>query len=298
MKQPYSYYGGKQRLLPELLKLVPKHKYFCECFCGGATLFWGKAPSENEVLNDMNGHITNFFMQLKSNFSELQKLIHGTLHSETLHSEAKQIIFKEPEKHSDLKRAWAWWVTTNMSFSFVAGGGFAFNNAGTGFGFGTKNKRDRFTERYSKRLENAEIFNRDAIDLITLKDHKDMFFYIDPPYVSSNCGHYEGYTSADFINLLNCLQNIKGKFLMSSYPEAELMQYREQCSVENIGEESGWRSKDIVQIVSVNGKREGTKYKTECLTWNYPHPNGQENLINGLFSELDVADVEVDEEEF
>lgn len=302
MKQPFSYYGGKQRLLPELLQLIPKHKYFCECFCGGATLFWGKVPAQNEVLNDMNGHITNFYMQLKSNYHELKKLIDGTLHSEALHSEAKTIIFKEPEKYDDLKRAWAWWVTTNLSFSFVAGGGFAFNNAGTGFGLGTKNKRDRFTERYAKRLENAEIFNRDAIDLITLKDTADTFFYLDPPYVSSDCGHYKGYTTADFINLLNCLQNIKGKFLMSSYPEEVLMQYRDECSVEKLGEERGWRSKDIKQIVSVNGKREETKYKTECLTWNYPPPSGQESLFDGLFNEQDeiVGDIneEVENEEF
>lgn len=297
MKQPFSYYGGKQRLLPELLQLIPKHKYFCECFCGGATLFWGKVPSESEALNDFSGHVTNFYMQLKSNFFELQKLIHGTLHSEILHTEAQRIIFDEPEKHDDLKRAWAWWVCCNMSFSFVANGGFAFAN--TGMGLGTKNKRDRFTERYAKRLESAEIFNRDAVDLITLRDHKDAFFYLDPPYVSSDCGAYKGYTTAHFINLLNCLQNIKGKFLMSSYPEEVLMQYRQECSVEKLGEERGWRSKDIKQIVSVNGKREETKYKTECLTWNYPPPNGQEALFNNLFNEQDeLVDAETEQNEF
>ena len=277
MRQPFSYYGGKQRLLPELLHLIPKHRFFCELFCGGATLFWNKPPSESETLNDFNGHVTNFYMQLKSNFFELQKLIHGTLHSEILHTEAQKIIFEEPEKHDDLKRAWAWWVCTNCSFSFVANGGFAFAN--TGMALGTKNKRDRFTEMYTRRLESAEIFNRDALDLIKLRDSADTFFYLDPPYVSSNCGHYGGYTDSDFINLLNALQNIKGKFLMSSYPETSLMQYRDMCSVENIGEEKGWRSKDIQQIVSVNGKREETKYKTECLTWNYQAPTHQENLF-------------------
>jgi len=112
----------------------------------------------------------------------------------------------------------------------------------------------------------------------------------------SDQAHYSGYTDTHFINLLNCLQNIKGKFLLSSYPEKSLMQYREECSVNKLGEERGWRSKDMKQIVSVTGKREETKHKIECLTWNYPIPSGQISLIG----DLDAAEYENEEieEEF
>lgn len=53
-------------------------------------------------------------------------------------------------------------------------------------------------------------------------------------------------------------------------------------SVEKMGEEKGWRWQDTKQVVSVNGKREETKYKTECMTWNYPTPSAQENLFTDL----------------
>lgn len=285
MRPPYSYYGGKTNMLPHILPLIPRHVQYVEPFFGGGALLFAKQPSKNEVINDLNGNVTNFYMQLKTNFYELQKMIHGTLHSEIHHTEAQKIIFEEPEKHDDLKRAWAWWVCCNMSFSFVANGGFAFGT--TGMALGTRNRRDRFTEVYAKRMECVELFNRDAIEIIELKDHEDSWFFVDPPYVSSNSGHYKGYTSSDFLNLLNCLQNIKGKFLLTCYPEKELLDYREMLSVEKMGEEKGWRWQDTKQVVSVNGKREETKYKTECMTWNYPTPSAQENLFSDLQEEAE-----------
>ena len=109
-------------------------------------------------------------------------------------------------------------------------------------------------------MRNVEIFQRDAVDLIKLKDSENTFFYCDPPYVSSDCGHYDGYTKENFIELLDTLKEIKGKFLLSSYPEPDLMAYRDNCK---------WNYKDIKQVLQVTGKREETKYKTECLTWNY-----------------------------
>lgn len=275
MRQPYSYYGGKQRLAPEILPLIPPHTQYVCAFLGGGTIFWNKKPSKNEVLNDLDGRITNFYMQLKTNFHELQKLIHGTLHSEVLHTKAGEML--DDPNETPLNRAWALWVQCNMSFSYQIFGGFAFGT--TGVGFGSANKRDRFTEELSRRLRDVEIFQRDALDLIDLKDHEETVFYLDPPYASSDCGHYKGYTLEDFERLLIKLKTIKGKFILSSYPEEILLKYREEC---------GWKSKDIHQIVSVNGKREGTKYKTECITYNFLPPNNQAGLFDDAQPQFDV----------
>ena len=276
MKQPFTYYGGKQKLLPELLKLIPPHIQYVECFAGGATLFWGKQPSENEVLNDIDGRITNFYWQLKTNFKELQTLIHATLHSELLYKESKVVL--EDPKETPVRRAWALWVQTSMTFSSMIHGGFAFGT--TGCGDATANRREKFTDMLSHRLQKVEIFSRTATDLIELKDTPDTFFYCDPPYVSSQQGHYEGYKESDFLNLLNCLQNIKGKFLLSSYPEKILLQYREMMGVDKMGEARGWRWKDDESRVFVTGKRDGEKKKIECLTWNFQEPAHQGFLFD------------------
>lgn len=91
-------------------------------------------------------------------------------------------------------------------------------------------------------------------------DSPDTFFYLDPPYVSSEQGHYRGYTKGNFDELLAVCQNLQGKFLLSSYPEPVLLEARGQ---------RGWSSKDVEKTLAVDGRRAMTKKKIECLTWNY-----------------------------
>jgi DNA adenine methylase len=86
------------------------------------------------------------------------------------------------------------------------------------------------------------------------------FFYVDPPYVSAEQGHYRGYTKENFDELLAVCQGLEGKFLLSSYPETALLEARER---------HGWASKDVEKALAVDGRRAVTKKKTECLTWNY-----------------------------
>jgi DNA adenine methylase len=256
MKTPISYYGGKQRLVPEILPLIPKHTQYVEPFCGGAAVFWAKPPSAHEVINDLDGRVVNFYRVLQTRFAELQSMIRGTLHSEAEHRRAKALLLDETA--DPVARAWAFWVRTNMSFGKVLVAGFAFDDGRTANT--TANNRDGFTSQYTERMRSAEVFSRDAIDLIKTKDSPTAFFYIDPPYVSSECGHYKGYTSEDFQRLLDTLATIQGKFLLSSYPEAELLTARAL---------HGWHTKDIEATVAVSGKRKERKAKVECLTYNY-----------------------------
>lgn len=270
-------------MLPVILPLLPEDSIqYVEPFGGGLSVFWSKRPHQNEVVNDIDGQLTNFYWQVKTNFHELQTLIQATLHSEVLYKEAAIVL--DDETQSPVRRAWAYWCRTQMAFSFILHGGFAFGELGCGLK--TANKRDDFTEKYMVRLREVEILNRDAVEVIKLKDNSEnTFFYLDPPYVSSNQGGYAGYTKEHFVQLLETLAAIKGKFLLSSYPEPELMEFREKY---------GWKKKDIRQIVSVTGKREETKYKTECLTWNYVEPNQQTSLFD--FSELELEPEQMQEE--
>jgi DNA adenine methylase len=117
--------------------------------------------------------------------------------------------------------------------------------------------------------------------LIALKDHEETLFYLDPPYSSSDCGHYKGYTLEDFEKMLKLLSTIKGKFILSSYPEEILLKYREQY---------GWKTKDIKHIVNVSGKREGTKFKTECITYNFIEPAHQSGLFDATLTTETISD--------
>jgi DNA adenine methylase len=87
-----------------------------------------------------------------------------------------------------------------------------------------------------------------------------VFFYIDPPYICSDQGHYAGYTHEDFTDLLTILPELKGTFLLSSYPDESLDRFRKK---------NGWNALDLSKAVSVNNVNPRKTVKTECLTWNY-----------------------------
>jgi DNA adenine methylase len=144
-----------------------------------------------------------------------------------------------------------------MSFGSDIFKGFAFNERGEGNR--TSNKRQLFTPEIKERLGKVEIFNRDALELIKTKDSPDTFFYLDPPYPESDCGHYKEGKEV-FYKLLEILPGIKGKFLLSSYPSAELDKFRK---------ENGYQYKDISLALGVDGKGNKGRKKTECLTRNY-----------------------------
>lgn len=257
MKTPISYYGGKQNLITELLPLIPDHEQYVEPFCGGASLFWAKKPSRNEAINDSDERVINFWRVLQQDFYSLQEKIQNTLHHEASHRLAKEILKKPIEDPLDY--AWAFWVQTQMSFSFRMFGGFRFSN-GRGEGSSLANSRESLTAEFYERIRGVTIFCRDAIELIELKgDDPDTFMYLDPPYVESDCGHYEDKKGV-YYKLLESLPALKCKWLLSSYPSEILAEFR---AVNNLN------SKDIEQSLSVSGKHNVGKMKTECLTWNY-----------------------------
>jgi len=265
MNTPISYYGGKQNLANKIIELLPSHQQYVEPFFGGGAILFGKPPSPHEVINDISDIVINFYEVLQLQYDELEKLIKCTLVSESQHRRAKDIL-KNKIEATNVERAWAFFMQTNMSFGKSLYAGFAFANDNSIVKL-LYNKVNNFTNKYSERLRQVEIFCRDALDIIKLKDGTETFFYCDPPYVTSDKGHYRDYTMEDFINLLELLSTIKGKFLLSSYPEDVLFEYRRKYN---------WYSKDFADIpVAISGHID--KMKTECLTFNYQL---EDNLFN------------------
>ena len=255
MKTPLTYYGGKQQLAKTIIERIPEHRIYCEPFCGGAAVFFRKPPSKVEILNDTNQELINFYKVSQRDFSALESEIAITLHSRDQHRKA-DVIYKNPDMFSDVKRAWAIWVLANEGFSGMLDGSFGYCRSGQT----TKkiiNKRDSFSYDYAVRLENVQIESTDAIRIIKSRDTDDTFHYCDPPYFNSDCGHYDGYSKEDFQVLLETLSNIKGRFLLSSYPSPILKEYTKKCK---------WSNLSIEMSMAMSKK----KKKTEVLTANYP----------------------------
>jgi DNA adenine methylase len=257
MKTPISYYGGKQKLCTTILSLIPEHTLYCEPFVGGGAIFFGKDPSRVEVLNDTNKELINFYRVVQNRYVDLESMIRCTLHSRRLHEDATT-IYSNPHLFDEIKRAWAVWVLSSQSFSSLLDGSWGYDKSENTTTQKIINNRDRFSEQLAIRLQNVQIECADATYIIKSRDTKDSFFYCDPPYPNSNCGHYDGYSIEDFTVLLKQLQAIKGKFLLSSYPIATLGEFIKK---------NGWYCRTVEQRVSVN-KGYGKK-KVEMMTANF-----------------------------
>jgi DNA adenine methylase len=260
MKTPISYYGGKQKLADKIISLIPQHILYSEPFMGGGAVFFAKPPSEIEVLNDTNRELINFYRVVQQDFVGLEKEIRITLHSRDLHRKAS-VIYNNPDMFSEIKRAWAVWVLSAQSFSSQLDSSFGYDKSKNTTTKKIHNNKERFTEDYAIRLQNVQLESADALYVISSRDTDQSFFYCDPPYYNSDCGHYDGYSEQDFESLLIKLLTIKGKFLLSSYPSELLKRYSKQ---------NNWYTWSLEQDVTVNQKGGYLKRKIEVLTANYP----------------------------
>ncbi len=256
-KTPITYYGGKQRMLRHLLPLLPEHDLYTEAFCGGAALYWAKAPARVEVINDLNGEVVNFYRVLKADYQALKELVNDTLHSRRSYYDAL-VMYERPWLFDELQRAWAFWMLTCEGFGSKPES-WGYDRQGTV----TKklfNAIEGFGPHLAERLQRTQIECNDALRVIESRDREGAFHYVDPPYYNSDCGHYKGYGQADFEALLDLLARLKGKWLLSSYPSDVLAQAVAL---------HGWHQKTIEQTVAVS-QRAAVKKKWEVLTGNFP----------------------------
>jgi DNA adenine methylase len=260
LKTPINYYGSKVMMLPKILPYIPEHKVYTEVFLGGASLFFAKEPAKIEILNDINGNVVNFYKIAKKQFESLKTEIDSTLYSEQEFKEARQLYKTSTEKES-VMRAWGFFVACNQSFMNNPESSWSYSsgkNAATTF----QNKKERFDERYVKRLEHVQVFCRDAVKCLQNTNVENAFHFVDPPYFNADMGPYSGYTEADFERLLIQLESTTGKFLLTTYPSDILKKYTEK---------NGWHTVEFILPNSASrvGKGEKMRMKTEVFTFNY-----------------------------
>ena len=73
--------GGKRRLAPHVLSKFGDHTCYVEAFAGGAAVFFMKAPSDVEVLNDINGELVNLYRVVKHHLEEFVRQFKWALSS-------------------------------------------------------------------------------------------------------------------------------------------------------------------------------------------------------------------------
>lgn len=257
MKTPISYYGGKQTMLKHILPLIPKHTLYTEAFCGGCAVLFAKEPADCEVINDVNRNLVNFYLVAKRHYHLLKEEIDGTLHCRDQHAHALHIT-QYPDFFSPAQWAWAVWALSKFAFASKLDSTFGYDRAGM-TSKKLANAKDDFTMVLCKRLENVTVENDDALKIIQRYDCPGAFHFVDPPYINSDCGHYEGLFGVDDMQrLIELLADIQGKFMLTMFP---------YDAISEAAEYHGWIIHRVERTISAS--KENRRKQEEWMVCNY-----------------------------
>lgn len=253
-------------MLKHILPLIPSHSLYTEAFCGGCAVLFAKPPSAAEIINDLSRELINFYWVAQVYYSDLKQEIDSTLHARDTHAHAEH-VYRNPQFFTPVVRAWAVWALSKLSFASMLDGSFGYDMGG-GMPKKLTNAKDQFTEHLCQRLGHVTIESRDALEVIECYDRPTAFHFVDPPYVGSDCGHYAGaFGDADLERLLQLLERICGKFMLTMFPNDTIAQYADR---------NGWHIHRIERTISAS--KESRRRQQEWIVCNYL-ANGQQQLF-------------------
>lgn len=188
----FPYPGGKGRQSEWILDKMPPHDTYVEVFGGSGALLYNKPVSKNEIYNDLNDDLTQFFTVLREREDDLVDWLRTVPYSRRQYEEWVEAFF-DGDRHADpVERAGRFFALRFMQF----GGDISMKN-----GFKVRAKRspartfDNARERIhdlAQRFSQVIIENCDYCQIFETYDDTDVdvVFYADPPYIGKE--HYYG----------------------------------------------------------------------------------------------------------
>jgi DNA adenine methylase len=230
---PLKVHGGKGADQGKSAKwiagVMPPHRNYVEPFAGGLAVLLVKDPDGvNEIVNDLNGDLTNFWRVLKhpDDFQRFRRVVEAVPFSEREWNDAREWLDRHPDG-DPVERAVRFFIFNRQS---LAGRMRGFATLSTGRTRRGMNEQVSAWQTAVKglpavhnRLWRVAILNRPALEVIRQYDRHDVVFYCDPPYPHETRVARQVYgafemSTADHAELLAVLRGCKGKVLLSGYP--------------------------------------------------------------------------------
>ncbi len=211
--------GGKRRLAKHILPLFPAHTCYVEPFCGAAALYFLKAPSKTEIINDINGELVNLYRVVKHHLEEFVRQFKWALVSRQIF---KWLQDTPEETLTDIQRAARFYYLQKQAF----GGKVADHTFGTSTTSAPRFNLLRIEEELSMahlRLSRTVIEHMDWATCIERYDRPHTLFYCDPPYWGTE-GYGVEFGLDNYDRMAALARSIKGKMIISvnDIPEMRL----------------------------------------------------------------------------
>jgi DNA adenine methylase len=271
---PLKWWGGKHYLAAKIVTLMPPHTHYVEPYAGGLAVLLAKDPEGvSEVVNDLNGDLTNFWkvLQGEDTFARFRRIIEAVPFSEAEWQQALEDL-QDPFAGDSVERAVWFFIVCRQS------------RAGQMRDFVTtvrsrtrRGMQDHVSAWLTAveglpaihaRLNRILVLNRPALEVLRAEDSKHTVFYCDSPYHPSTRSSPDAYafemTDADHREYLDAANVCKGKVLISGYDcplYAEKLAHWHRVTFDLPNNTAG-------------GKRKARM--TEVLWLNYEPPTNQE----------------------
>ena len=202
--------GGKRRLADRILPLFPAHDCYVEVFAGGAALFFLRPmPAHCEILNDINGELTNLYRVVQHHLEEFVRQFKWALSSRQVFTWLQDT---RPETLTDIQRAARFFYLQHHAF----GGKVASQTFGTATTAPVVNLL-RIEENLSAahlRLAGVTIEHLAWSDCMVRYDRPHTFFYADPPYWQTE-GYGVNFPFDEYLKLADFMRQSQGKVMVS-----------------------------------------------------------------------------------
>jgi len=224
LKTLITWFGGKQRMVPKLLRLLPPHHTYVEPFGGAASLLVAKRPSAVEVYNDIDSALVNFFRVLRdpTRARAFRRLCELTPYSREAHGYCLDRLYRDQQRSVAL--AHRLFVVLRQGFGGEIGPTWGYTITSSSRGMGSRvsawhSAIERLPEVIA-RLRCVQIANDDGARVIERFDTPQTCHYVDPPYVWAtrrSGGYSHELTDDDHRRLVQVLLDAQGMVMLSGY---------------------------------------------------------------------------------
>ena len=187
-----------------LERVFPTHQVYVEPFFGGGAVFFGKTPSDKEVVNDLDSKLV----------ADYRRVLDAPTDSSA--SPSAKTLAAQRRLLSSHPKSTAGQITESIIRRCNGFGGKYVMDASDIAKSSNPAQKTNHIQDYKKRLDHATILNQDYRKVIKAHDSAKTFFFLDPPYeMSKGVDYAAGSETFDFDELARVLQNLKGDFLIT-----------------------------------------------------------------------------------
>lgn len=304
IRTPVSRVGNKTSILHILYALFPLHYgRFIDVFGGSGSVLLGKPTVDGfEVYNDFDRNLVNLFHCMKDrtmatirelgfcnlnsreDFTACKRFFeHERFDDQYLSEELNltEVLFPPPEAEElkELRLRITADYDVRRAAMFLKLLRYSYSSSGKSFASQPFDIRKLFglIRELEDRMANVVVENQDFETLIRHYDRSDAFFYLDPPYFSTEDMYAVEFGWDDHVRLRRTLGELKGKFLLSYNDCPEIRQLYD-----------GYNLFDFSRTHSMAQRYEAGKEFPELLISNYDfyeRQRGQPSQIS-LFQPL------------